>query len=378
MAQPQSAGSNDIIAQRIDILDWSRAFAAVAVMTFHYFFNGIVNGKLTGLPLNEALGEVVRYGYLGVEFFFIISGYVISYSFDGKTAGQFASARALRLLPAFWAGVLITSMVSWLWGEGVLVVSGARLLANFTMVPQLFRQAYVDGVYWTLAYEMSFYALIGLGLLLASSSAIRAMLFLWVWVLLAARMTGLDFVPFLGSYFCFFAAGSVFAMRSVGPVLRVPTLLVALYLCIVFSIDNASELGITRRTVYDPIVIAALIGAMFVFFSLLDLNVVRKLRLPGARLAGGLTYPLYLVHAHIGYMTLSAFGDPRHPVASTLLMMGISLLLALAVHLGVERRYSRQWKELFARTIGWSVDKAAGWLQRWTRILFGWRNVRRV
>lgn len=82
--------------RRVEIIDYLRLFAAVSVVAFHYLYDGIVDGYVDGIRLTP-LADVVRYGELGVDLFFMISGYVILASVAGKTARQFAVGRALRL-----------------------------------------------------------------------------------------------------------------------------------------------------------------------------------------------------------------------------------------------------------------------------------------
>ena len=58
--------------KRLDLLDYTRLFAALSVMCFHYLFNGIGNGKISSLTHIDGLIDVAKYGYLGVELFFMM------------------------------------------------------------------------------------------------------------------------------------------------------------------------------------------------------------------------------------------------------------------------------------------------------------------
>ncbi len=146
--------------RRLELLDAARFLAAVSVMLFHYTFNGVRNGKISSISAFDQLADVTKYGYLGVEFFFIVSGFVIAFSYKGRTAGQFLTSRVVRIFPIFWAGVLFTTLVSLRFGVNGMAVTLPQVLANFTLVPQVFGYGFVDGVYWTLVYECFFYAII--------------------------------------------------------------------------------------------------------------------------------------------------------------------------------------------------------------------------
>lgn len=95
--------------KRLQLLDYSRFIAAIMVVLYHYTFNGIENGKISTISHDESLVFFTKYGYLGVELFFMISGYVIFKSATGRTASEFAVGRATRLYPAYWFAVLFTS-----------------------------------------------------------------------------------------------------------------------------------------------------------------------------------------------------------------------------------------------------------------------------
>lgn len=157
-----------MIKRQIGGLDFVRFFAAFIVAVYHLGFWswGFPKGqaaRVSGhIPALTALEPFRHFGWVGVEIFFVISGFVIAFSASGSNAGHFFKHRALRLLPA----VLIVAPISAL----VLLVSGAA--APGKIVQQLLRSVlfipygpWVDSVYWTLGVELAFYLCIG-GLLL--------------------------------------------------------------------------------------------------------------------------------------------------------------------------------------------------------------------
>ena len=62
--------------QRVNEIDLLRFIAALAVVFFHYAFRGYAADDLSILPY-PLLAPLAKYGYLGVELFFMISGFVI-------------------------------------------------------------------------------------------------------------------------------------------------------------------------------------------------------------------------------------------------------------------------------------------------------------
>lgn len=345
---------------RLDLLDYGRLVAALSVVAFHYFFNGINNGKLSSLTHSPALVPVVKYGYLGVALFFMISGYVIFLSANNKTVGQFMAARATRLYPAFWAAALITFVAAQFWGGSQMSVSLPQLLANLTMFPSALNQPYVDGVYWTLLLEWKFYFAVALILALGQQRHLRTIALAWPVYIYVAQAFGVTDLPFASGYFCYFAAGMIFAemseQRSLASFL---SLVLVGYLCVAFAAQNAMSMAANLHTTYPYWVTAAIVVGFFGFFLALATRWGKEVRLPGARLAGGLTYPIYLVHAHLGYMLLSRFADEQHKWLWYAVVVALVVGIALAIHLWAERRLALTWKRYFG-----AVGSAADQLQR--------------
>ena len=341
---------------RCQLLDIGRFVAASAVLCYHYFLNGMVNGKVPSMHALPWVSEFARYGYLGVDFFFLISGYVILLSARDKPAHEFAVSRALRLYPAFLVAVLLTATLAQWWGGSLMSVSARQVAANLTMLAPLFHEPYVDGVYWTLAYEVRFYALVLVALLLGARRRLETLAIAWVVLQLCVQAVGWSRLPLLGGYDVFFAAGCLFAVMQ-HQRRYTPTMLLlltgALLLCARVAMLEAEDKSVLDAgLVFSPLVAAAAVVLFFVFFGLLGVPRIAALRIPGSRLMGGLTYPLYLVHAHIGYMLLARFGRDDNRLIVYPVVIGIVLCIALAIHLLVERRLARQWRSFFTFLIG--------------------------
>lgn len=354
--------------KRLEIVDYFRFAAALMVVAYHYLFAGIANGKVDSISQSAAV-SIAKYGYLGVDFFFLISGFVIAVSATGKTARQFAVGRALRLYPAFWAGVLVTATVAAFLGGVQMSVTVPQVLANLTMVPEYFGQAPVDGVYWTLVLELKFYALVCLLVLFRQSA--RLDLFMSAWALVMACLTFIapslaDGGTFTGGYYLLFAAGAIIAaVRERGWTVWRTAGLIAAYAAVIPSeLRRAEKIETDWGSGLSEPVIVALVTTFFFFLLLTCRKSISHLKLPAALTVGALTYPLYLLHAHIGYMVLDRFATDETKWAFYAALLFAVLCASYFIHQVVEVSGRARWKRLFDSTLGSAVHLIEGAIGR--------------
>lgn len=335
-------------SSRIDILDGVRFFAAIIVVGFHFFYSGIYSGKIAGAQYVDGLSGLMMYGYLGVEFFFLVSGYVIIRSAERHSFSDFMAGRMLRLYPAFWICVLITALFVSFFGEGALKVGFEQVLANLTMFPKLLGYEYVDGVYWTLLYELKFYFFVGLALLLGLRRHMRA--FIVTWSLLIGFC---DFVldvhpPFLSGYYAYFAAGACFfvCQQRISPAGFLALSVVCLSACL-FSVANAISIFSVRTSEFSVSVVLAVILVMLIFFFALMAGLIQKFRWSYLRLLGGISYPLYLLHAHIGFAAVSYFLPILGQFLAFFVAFSLVFIFSILVHVLIETRLAWLWRCLF-------------------------------
>lgn len=343
--------------KRLELLDYGRFFAAIMVVLYHYTFNGIANGKLSSLSHIPELIEFTKYGYLGVELFFMISGYVIFYSARNRSAAQFAASRAIRLYPSYWFAVLFTSAIAWMWATTQMQVTPLQTLVNLSMFQSYLGIGHVDGVYWTLVLEVQFYVLVLLCLFLGWQDRLEILFSWWPVVMVLALLAGLDRAPLLGGYFSYFAAGALFAiLKEKANWKSAASLAVAFGLCVRFSLEVADEKAVETGAYFSPVVVASMICLFFAFFLTLNLEKVQQLRLPFSKTMGALTYPVYLIHAHFGYMFLSRFATDQNRVWMYPLAIAIVLVVAYGMNRFIEIGLAGTWKKLANLTVYRAVD----------------------
>lgn len=330
---------------RIHQLDLFRFVAAIAVVCFHYFHMGPFFGFYP-TPSN-AVERIARYGYLGVQMFFIISGFVIAMSANGKTAREFLKGRAVRLLPLFWVACLMTFAVLRLSGPASLQVSVASLAASLFMLPAFSHKVrYVDGVYWTLAFEWLFYVGMAITLRLGLyAKHLPKVLFAWLAISAAALGTGSESwllrLVSVAEYSPYFVAGVCFyrlytQRAEFGDVFN---LAVSFMLAVKWSQKHVTEFqAIYPLNASIVVTLVCLLFGVFFLFSTGRLETLnRKVFAP----MGALTYALYLTHQNIGYTVLAKIAAPAPHLGVACAVALSALVSALLIHRYIERPLSR-------------------------------------
>jgi peptidoglycan/LPS O-acetylase OafA/YrhL len=309
--------------RRIQELDLLRFAAAIAVVLFHYGMN--FHFWLAG-------ESVMQYGFLGVELFFMISGFVILQTAVNKDAYEFLVSRVSRLYPTFWCCLLI----------GIAMSGGIRLrdlFANATMAPRLFHTEPYDVVYWTLFVEMKFYALILLLIVFKQIGRIELYLRVWVLGCVVEAMTGWDWLTTLtlGEYGPYFIAGcSLYLIYTGGPNLaRLLVLLASLGV----AVSEVSALSVDyMRTNPPTMILGSIILAIFGIFLLVATS---RIKVPPSKLwmqLGLLTYPLYLIHWKPGTIVWDRLPGSMSAPLRTAIVAGFALSVAALIAMTIERR----------------------------------------
>ena len=328
---------------RLAALDALRLLAALAVLSYHYT---AIDQEFWGHPATQEfpqLSLLTRYGYLGVELFFIISGFVILMTAYGRSLPAFVASRISRLYPAYWAAVIITVLLQAFW-DGGRSVEPVEALVNLTMLQEAWDVTSVQGAFWTLWVELKFYLLIGVMLALGGVTRGRAIAFAILWPPLAqlARATDADLLESLliTSWAPYFAGGMLlYLLHREGPDLLV---LLGLGMNVVLALQQATRYGdaVAPRHSDAPVsqaVLAVLVLLLFAVVYACSTGPLSRVDREWCTAAGALTYPLYLVHGQFGFFVITGLSGRVDSHLVLALAASLSLLLAWAIHRFVER-----------------------------------------
>lgn len=343
-------------------LDLFRFLAAMSVVLFHYTFRGFAADNLSILSF-PSMGNVFKYGYLGVDLFFIISGFVILMTAINTTVAGFAISRITRLYPAFWASVTLTALVTCLIGGDRYSIELGQYLLNLTMVSGYFGIKPVDGVYWTLLIELKFYFLIMI--LLVFNGLSRIQLFLSAWLIVSllsgfVNISGYGRFLFFPDYASYFIAGATFFMiRKEGfSVPRILLLVGSYVLSMKYAYLHMSVQEKSWHTEFSPYIVLGLVTLFYIVFALVAADKTRFLNSKRLLSVGLLTYPLYLIHQNIGFMIFNYFGSE----ANKYLMLGVGVIFVLsasyAINRLIERRFSYPMKKFLEAVTSSAVRQA--------------------
>lgn len=181
------------------ILDGLRGVAALIVVAFH-----ICEAHAT-----SHLNQVINHGYLAVDFFFLLSGFVIAYAYDDRwnrlTIGGFVKRRLVRLQPMVVIGMIIGAVCFYFQASGMFpMIKDVPLwemllimVISFTVIPippsmdiRGWNEMHpLDGPAWTLFFEYIVNLLYALVIRRFSKKALSLLVFLAAGLLIHMAVT---------------------------------------------------------------------------------------------------------------------------------------------------------------------------------------------
>jgi len=276
----------------IEIIDFLRGFAALAVVLFHY------SGSTIAAIKPNYVTDFFEWGRLGVQVFFVISGFIIPYamyssSYKLKDIGSFLFRRFLRINPPSYVSILLVVLLYysaiWILGRPIQGMdwpgtSVDTILGNITYFYELFdARPYID-VYWTLEVEFQYYIFMGffypvmIGLVKKPA-----------WLSIAFIVYALLYLIPALKIFPFFSVSSYFIMGN----------LLFLY-----------KKKIVSRDFFVPAIMVAMLfcnhqgGAPYAYSGVIAILIIAfvKFKHPVTTFLGNISYSLYITHSFAGFV----------------------------------------------------------------------------
>jgi len=343
---------------RIQILDGFRAVSILSVLLYHFFSRWTPPHNSVSLyPYNNKY-DFFEYGSVGVEFFFIISGFVIYFTLENtNTFKTFWVKRFIRLFPAMLFASVLTFVVFTVFDRGFLFPQSHSLrnfLPSLSFInPAVFQLlhinvSYLNGSYWSLWPEVEFYLFASVLYFINRAHFFRNFIFA------SAVLIGIHQVFFkhedfsslgLLAFLPFFAMGTLFyQLWKIAHEGRKPGLLH--FFSLIFFVEN-----ILYST---DITIVRFIYVLMVVLFLVFIYTPRFLGILGNRgitSIGTSSYFLYLIHQNIGVLLINKFGgyfEPAGYVCTVFVILGL-LVFSNWFTEKVEKKYSGVLKTMLLR-----------------------------
>jgi peptidoglycan/LPS O-acetylase OafA/YrhL len=362
---------------RLPGLDALRSIAILSVLGYHlYVFHDLGN-------LPEWLSATLRQGWMGVDLFFVLSGFLIGAQFlrpytQARTPAlwPFYRDRVFRILPAYFAVLALYLLVP-LWRETSQISPAWKFL---TMTENIVPDEAISRAFshaWSLCVEMHFYlvfpvvvlammrrpswrktALLASGLALLGL-AIRAIIFFACVLPLiqAGRPYGYSFMAFL--YYPTYshcdgllvgvllavlmifrpALWSALTQRGLQCLLAGAVLLGICFWLFASKWHPATPSAMAG-TIAGPLLLSAAMGLLLVA-SVSRGPIARIFSIPGCGALSTLAYTLYLVHKELLHLVDRAFPSlfEWNRLAWVAVYLASCLLCSLVLHLAIERPF---------------------------------------
>ena len=317
--------------RKFGLLELGRGGAA-ALVVFHHANDVLAEPRFFG---GEGFGGHLRNFNVGVDFFFVLSGFIIAWVHwrdigDRRRLGRYVVRRFARIYPPYWCVLLpLIALYQMFPGTGAPSQHNvATALLSIPLLPNV--NPPVLGVAWTLTHEVFFYALFGIVIAFGR----RAIWIFPAWgvsILVAQCCGDLGFPAnfIFNSFnleFLLGVAGAFWlrAHRVVAPQLFLTVGIAAFATALVVGV-HLQDTPIIGRAVFGLSALVALLGAA-------EFERSRALRLhPALALFGAASYAIYLAHPEaisILARVVSRLAPPRVPIEATVILVSLAAIAA--------------------------------------------------
>ena len=343
--------------QRIDHLTGLRFFAALLVFLSHVNFSGEY------APLHL----VFKQGYIGVSFFFILSGFVLSYSYKSRileksiSKTKYLILRYVRIYPLHW----LVSLPVILSSIGDKFLTPSITLANLSLfqswMPASMFYFSLNAPSWSLSNEMFFYFCF-MGLVFLSPNAIRVLTLSLGLIILFAAVVANHYFP---QYILLLRSNFVRWMFYIFPLFRLLEFLIGMW---IFNLWKEKKFAKSNTATFSMILLfismyfvgqapesfrySILFVPFIVFFFVSNLSDKKSLMLKFFAskpliLLGEASFAFYLIHQKLIMLFRTYYPEYiGHQMIFAISSLVVISLLSIVIHLYIEKPVEKFLKKL--------------------------------
>lgn len=338
--------------ERYKALDSLRGIAALMIVLFHF----------------TMLKPQSEYGFklmtTGVDLFFIISGFVIFLSINNaNNLKEFIKNRVIKLFPTYWTAATFTFILilssTFILNKNIDINNVKQFIGNLTMIQFYLKIPDLDGPYWTLLIELSFYIslcilyqtnllkhinTIGLILLIA---LLVTSFYIDQFEILKRIITRIPLLQFIPLFFAGILFYKIYTLKN--KILETYGLIVA---CLINQIILYKHAGWSWYYI-NQVEYAIMLSLYFIIFGLFVNNKLNFIANNVTLFLGKISYALYLSHYYLSDKILLPYFTQTLKinfwVSSIILTLPIVLFIAYFITFYIEipiREKFKQKKEI--------------------------------
>ncbi|WP_218779799.1 acyltransferase family protein [Hymenobacter crusticola] len=336
MAATEEDKKNEVVTtpkkKFVEGLTFLRGVAALCVCLYH--FTGGALPKIRDPRIEMFFSN----GWLGVDIFFVLSGFIIPYSLLGKQHGingflAYMKKRVVRINPPAYVALALVLMqgffIDYIIAHKVVYTAGVswgQILNNILFTVPFSKYKWVLGIFWTLAIEFQFYIIIGL---------IFRNLFedfnVYKFVIIFTLLNIIQYLPFQSNE-NFFRFSLFFALGGTALLYYIKKINIIEYfiLLLIFSTIAYFQLSFYMA-------LTGFVSAIVISFA--------RFKHPAFDFLGKISYSFYLLHVLIGTTCeyfLIKIVDPTSLV-NKILILALCLLFAIlgsyVFYLVIEKKF---------------------------------------
>src|SRR5665213_1472442 len=333
-----------------EILDGLRGVASIIVVAFHVL-ESYTNG--------DRFAQIINHGYLAVDFFFLLSGFVVAYAYDDRwgkmTLWDFCKRRLIRLQPMIIMGSIIGAALFYLQVSGIFPLISQTpvwkmllvMVVGFTLIPlpismdiRGWQEMHpLNGPAWPLFFEYIANLLYALVIRKLSKKALAVLVFLFACLLIHYLLMGptgdliggwslsgeqLN-VGFTRLLFPFFAGVLLCRM---GKLIKINGAfwLCSLFIVIILSVPRiGGSAHLWMNGLYESFAIIILFPLIISIGA--GSEIKNRKSIKACKFLGDISYPLYITHYPLIYIYTAWVADNKIPLGWHGLSVGLLLLI---------------------------------------------------